>query len=452
MTDLPTAAALTDPTKTKDQLVPVFQAQREFIAQLPGAQADAELTIAAGVITPTRFLHRVDTQGDSAADDLDNILSTNLPDGSRLKLRAENAARVVTLRHQRGGAGELVLTNGEDFALNDSNRWIVLERRSTQWIEVLRSSVFGRRVGAAADAASVRTLLGLGTAALAATGTSGAVVPLLSGTNTFSAEQSFSMSDNGAGEGPITHWDRISITPAANDLLGGHRFNGRNSTGGAVAYAKMLAQILVATAGAEAAQFDWLTMVAGALASKMKLYRGLTLGGATGGDLGTGWVNAKGFAIDGVSLARPSFALLRDERSDGTDAGAGSTSWSTRPLQTEAYDPDGIVSLSSNQLTLTNSGRHVLAAAVTLGDGGGRTRLYDVTGAAAIGSGLSMRAWSGSGNVVDLLLGVVSPAGTNNVYRVEDILASAGASQRRGAHDNIAAGNECYLNMLVMKI
>lgn len=47
------------------------------------------------------------------------------------------------------------------------------------------------------------------------------------------------------------------------------------------------------------------------------------------------------------------YAMLRDEKSANTAGGAGTTgSFQTRTLNTESFDPDGIVSLSSNQFTL----------------------------------------------------------------------------------------------------
>lgn len=47
------------------------------------------------------------------------------------------------------------------------------------------------------------------------------------------------------------------------------------------------------------------------------------------------------------------YAYLRDEKAAGTAGGAATTgSFQTRTLQTEVFDPSGIVSLSSNQFTL----------------------------------------------------------------------------------------------------
>jgi len=50
-----------------------------------------------------------------------------------------------------------------------------------------------------------------------------------------------------------------------------------------------------------------------------------------------------------------SYAIIADRKSRGTDGGAvpsGTNVWFTRTLNTEIADPDGIVSISSNQFTL----------------------------------------------------------------------------------------------------
>lgn len=163
MTAFPAAGDVQNAANTVPQQKTIFEAWLAATKQLPGAAAETELTIAAGVIVPTGFQHRVDTEADAAADNLDQIALTNLPDGAEIRLVPENAARVPTLRHLNGTGtpgtdGEMVLTNDENFALDHAGKWIRLRRKGTQWIEVVRSTVFGRRVGATADAAALRTL------------------------------------------------------------------------------------------------------------------------------------------------------------------------------------------------------------------------------------------------------------------------------------------------------
>lgn len=91
-------------------------------------QNHTELTIAAGVVTITQSYHRVDTQADAAADDLDTISGGE--NGDVLLLRAENVARVVTLAH---GAGNISLPNSDDIVLPFSS-WLALTNDGTNWV------------------------------------------------------------------------------------------------------------------------------------------------------------------------------------------------------------------------------------------------------------------------------------------------------------------------------
>ena len=58
----------------------------------------------------------------------------------------------------------------------------------------------------------------------------------------------------------------------------------------------------------------------------------------------------------------PSFASICDQKPTNTYGGNSvSNAWTTRDLNTELYDPDGIVSISSNQFTL-GAGTYTLIA------------------------------------------------------------------------------------------
>ena len=97
--------------------------------------AATELTIAAGVITVSKGYVKIDTEADAAADDLATITpGTNVGEGSILVCRAENVARVVTLKD---GTGNLLL-NG-DYALSATDRTITLLYDGSNWREIARS-------------------------------------------------------------------------------------------------------------------------------------------------------------------------------------------------------------------------------------------------------------------------------------------------------------------------
>jgi len=85
-----------------------------------------ELTIDAGSVTPTRGLHRVDTEGDVSADDLDTIVATEY--SGLLMVRSEHTSRKVILKD---GTGNLEL-GGSDLTLDDTNRFALLQYDPSQ--------------------------------------------------------------------------------------------------------------------------------------------------------------------------------------------------------------------------------------------------------------------------------------------------------------------------------
>jgi hypothetical protein len=96
----------------------------------------AEVTLSGGTITLARGSHSVDTEGDSASDDLDAI--SGGADGMALLLFAESDTRTVVVKH---GTGNIVLAGGADFSLDSVNDNITLRRRGTTWVEVSRSNI-----------------------------------------------------------------------------------------------------------------------------------------------------------------------------------------------------------------------------------------------------------------------------------------------------------------------
>ena len=100
----------------------------------------AEITIASGSATPTRKNHSIDTESDAAADDLDTLSTASLADGAEIILKAESAARVVTVKD---GTGNINLADNADFILNSADKRICLQRTGANWVELYRSGVGG---------------------------------------------------------------------------------------------------------------------------------------------------------------------------------------------------------------------------------------------------------------------------------------------------------------------
>lgn len=125
------AEAGTDNTKVMTPL-----RTKQAVDELAHGWPASEVTIASGAITPTGVSHTVDTESDAASDDLDTVTTTNMTDGDLLLLTAENVARVVTVKH---GTDNIDLANDEDFELDDAQKAILLQLRSSTLYEVLRT-------------------------------------------------------------------------------------------------------------------------------------------------------------------------------------------------------------------------------------------------------------------------------------------------------------------------
>ena len=75
-----------------------------------------------------------------------------------------------------------------------------------------------------------------------------------------------------------------------------------------------------------------------------------------------------------------SYAIIGDQKSAGTEGGTfTSGAWQTRDLNTEISDPDGIISISSNQFTLAAGTYLVNASAPAHKVNGHQIRLYNTT-------------------------------------------------------------------------
>ncbi len=87
------------------------------------------------------------------------------------------------------------------------------------------------------------------------------------------------------------------------------------------------------------------------------------------------------------------YAIICDQKANATDAGTfTSGAWRTRDLNTEIADPDGIVSISSNQFTL-GAGSYLIEASAPVYDvNRHQTRLYNATTSSVVQYGQSAYA------------------------------------------------------------
>ena len=94
-----------------------------------------------------------------------------------------------------------------------------------------------------------------------------------------------------------------------------------------------------------------------------------------------------------------SYAIIADVKASNADGGAFTTGdWRTRDLNTEISDVDNIVSISSNQFTLSAGTYLIEFEAPAARVGTHQTRLYNATTSSAVQDGSNQWAGSNSGN------------------------------------------------------
>ena len=114
-----------------------------------------------------------------------------------------------------------------------------------------------------------------------------------------------------------------------------------------------------------------------------------------------------------------SVAVIADQKSNGTDGGtATSGAWRTRDLNTEISDPDGIVSISSNQFTL-GSGTYLISwSAPAYVCARHQSKLYDITGSADLVFGSSEYTNNNEYTVTRSMGSYVHAITANNTYEI----------------------------------
>ena len=158
----------------------------------------------------------------------------------------------------------------------------------------------------------------------------------------------------------------------------------------------------------------------------------------------TGGVERLAISNTGVTGAGlfTSYAILRQEENNDVDGGTSvADTWTTRVINTEVADPDGIVSLSSNQFTLGAGNYLIKWVSFFYKSLGTKTRLY---GDGAV-RGISLTQYSGtstSAPVNSQGSARVSPTG-DTAYKLEYYVNNANNNTGLGrAMGNTADGQK----------
>jgi hypothetical protein len=185
----------------------------------------------------------------------------------------------------------------------------------------LGSTAVGDALFTAVTATAARATLGSGatgdalfTAATAAAARATIDAASLATANSFTNTQTITLAaagtvvtlvstDAGASSGPNFVMDRQSASAAISDTLGSVQWLGRSSTNVSRLYADVETTITSPTNAAESATLLLRTIQAGAFATRLNIGNGVWTNGATGGDQGSGTINATNLFINGVAVS-----------------------------------------------------------------------------------------------------------------------------------------------------
>ena len=147
-------------------------------------------------------------------------------------------------------------------------------------------------------------------------------------------------------------------------------------------------------------------------------------------------------------------AVLHDERTYDTYGGQGTAStFNDRVLNTEHFDPDNIVTLSSNQFTL-QAGTYIIEwSCPTYRTNRHIARLYNVTTSAAVENGTSVYA-NTTGNDYTTSDGITHIVLTDaTVFKVQSYIATTSGTADFGVAHNVSSiGPNIYTVVKITKL
>lgn len=126
-----TSANLESPLSELDTAITGFRDGTNTFNQLTLGSFNSK-TISGGAITGDKTLVTVDTEGSAATDDLDTISSPS--NGDFMMIKIANNSRVVKLRNNGGGSGNIRTYHGSDLILSNTNQIASLVYNGSNWI------------------------------------------------------------------------------------------------------------------------------------------------------------------------------------------------------------------------------------------------------------------------------------------------------------------------------
>lgn len=148
-------------------------------------------------------------------------------------------------------------------------------------------------------------------------------------------------------------------------------------------------------------------------------------------------------------------AIIGEEQTSGTAGGASTaTTWTTRVLNTESYDPDGIVSISSNKFTLAAGTYRVKAQSAFAGNAGSssvvKLRFRNVTATTVLRVGVNTGMITGGFGLAEVEDTIV--ANGTDEFDLQYYVTAAKTSNGLGSPASEASANEIYTRIYIEQI
>lgn len=158
-------------------------------------------------------------------------------------------------------------------------------------------------------------------------------------------------------------------------------------------------------------------------------------------------------AIAALGSSSISVAILQDQKADGTNGGSyTSGAWQAHDLNTEMFDPDGIVTISSNQFTPIAGTFLALCQSQAGKLGEARQRLYNATATTEIGMGIATQNNNTDVAEARLTSYYAFTANGTDAYELHVRGSSTRATDGLGQQDTMTLGVETYASIVLIKI
>ena len=147
-----------------------------------------------------------------------------------------------------------------------------------------------------------------------------------------------------------------------------------------------------------------------------------------------------------------SVAVICDEKAHNADAGDSVVGWQDRELNTEISDPDGIVSISSDQFTL-DAGTYLINWRVPAWKSDRHfSKLYNVTGTADLRVSQAGYNLHSTGNVTFSVGSYIHTIGSSNTYEIKQYIQDAQTTDGLGIAHDLSGYNSIYTIVYIYKL